>query len=153
MKRSKLLPAILMVTLTACSSSSDDATPPASISITGASVVTQAEGDPYVDLTVTTSADDTLTGVTVDPQTVAESVQLTSSDREPTPGSSISPAPLTPGTRIDSVELAAGQPTTFGPGAYGMWLTNPKKLAKDSTVTITLTLEGAGDVSVQAPVR
>lgn len=143
----------MIAALAACSSQDTDPAPPASVTITGASVVAQVDGDPYIAMTVTTSTADQLSAAEVDPQTVADSVELTAAGPEPAAPTGGDPAPITPGDPIDSVELAAGQPTTFGPGAYGMWLTEPKKLKKDSTITITLTLKEAGPVVVQAPVR
>ena len=49
--------------------------------------------------------------------------------------------------------MSGGQATTFGPGSYGMWLSNPKKLKTGLTVTITLNMEKAGEIRVQAPIH
>lgn len=144
---------VTMALLTACSGQEDELAPPATISITGASVVTQADGDPYVTMTVTTSAADQLTAAEVDAKTVAKSVELATPGPDPSAATGGDPAPITPGDPVDFVDLPAGQATTFGPGAYGMWLAEAKQLEQGSTVTITLILKDAGQVVVQAPVR
>jgi copper(I)-binding protein len=153
--------AVVMATMAAisgCTGSSnsvDDSepTPPASVSITGATVVTQTGGDPYVSMMITTSSDDRLTAVEVDPEAVAGSVVLAESGAEPTPNAAGEPAPFTPGRTVDGIDLSAGEATAFGPGSYGIWLSEQKDLAADSTVTITLTLQDAGELTVEAPVR
>lgn len=138
--------------LAACSSQEDAPAPPASISITGASVVTQEGGDPFVTMDLTVSAPDQLTAVEVGAD-IAESVQLTDPGPESIAPTDEDPAPIVAGVPIDAVALSAGDPTTFGPGSYGMWLIGPKELEAESTITITLTLQDAGPVVVEAPVR
>lgn len=151
---------VLITPVTACSSQSRDAaeeTAPATaptVAITGASVVVQAEGGtPYVTMTLTTSASDRLISAKVDPALVAGAVILTEPSPAPTPGPEGQPAPLAPGDPVDSVKLGAGKPTEFGPGSNGMWLAEPKELTAGSLVTLTLTLDQAGEIQVQAPVQ
>lgn len=123
----------------------------ATVSITGASVVLQPKGDPFITMNLTTSANDRLTAAEVDPETVASGIVLT--EPAPAPSAEAEPGPFVPGTTIDAVGLEGGKETSFGPGGYGMWLSKPKKLKEGSTVTITLTLEDSGKLTVQAPVR
>jgi hypothetical protein len=142
--------------LTACSNqgpSPDSADMPA-VAILGASVVKQTrDNPPYVTMTLTTSSNDRLKSAAVDPDKVAKAVVLTAPTAltPPKPGEDIDP--LTPTEPIDSIPLTGGQATTFGPGSYGMWLSDPRKLKTGSSVTITLNMEKAGEVRVQAPVH
>lgn len=143
-----------LTVLTGCTGMSDTSQQEAgqaTVSITGAYVVLQPPGDPFITMNVTTSSDDRLTSAKVDPATVASGVVLT--DPSVTASTDPKPGPFTPGTTIDAVALVGGKVTSFGPGGYGMWLSKPKKLKKNSTVSITLTLENSGELVVQAPVR
>jgi copper(I)-binding protein len=146
----------VMTPLTACSNhgpSPDSADIP-TVAISGASVVAQnRDNSPYVTMTLTTSSSDRLKSAAVDPDKVAQKVILTAPTAvtPPKPGENVEP--LSPSEPIDSIPLTGAQATTFGPGSYGMWLSNPKKLKTGLTVTITLNMEKAGEISVQAPVH
>ena len=125
-----------------------------SVAINGASVVAQPGDNPaYVIMTLTTTGTDQLTSAAVDPDKVAKAVILTAPTTvaPPKPGEDM--APLSPSGPIDSIPLTSAQATTFGPGSYGMWLSNPKKLKTGSTITITLNMEKVGEMQVQAPVH
>jgi copper(I)-binding protein len=146
----------LLTPLSACSSQAPtpDRTDVPSVAIGGAAVVTQAGDNPaYVTMTVTTTGADQLKSAAVDPAKAAKAVILTAPTtvHPPKPGENMEP--LRPSEPIDSIPLTGGQAITFGPGSYGMWLSKPKKLKTGSTVTITLNMEKAGEIQVQAPVH
>ena len=119
-----------------------------SVSVTGATIVRQAGGDPFVAMNMTSSQADRITGVRVDAAVITD-VLMTSAQALP----SASPQPgaatptVTPGEMIDGIDLAAGQQAAVGPGSYGIWLQDPKKLKKGGTVTLTFILEHAGQVA------
>jgi copper(I)-binding protein len=146
----------VLTQLTACSSQVPvpDRTDVPSVAINGASVVAQTGDNPaYVTMTLTTSGTDQLTSAAVDPDKVAKAVILTAPTTVAPPKPGVDMAPLSPSEPIDSIPLTSAQATTFGPGSYGMWLVNPKKLKTGSTITITLNIEKAGEIQVQAPVH
>lgn len=140
----------------ACSSSGSGPAPreSANVNVSGAAVVSRpGNATPYVVMSVTTSSQGELVGVTVDPA-VAKSVTLTAppaTTPSPTPIKAPEPAPT--GTPKSSIPLVPGQPTVFGPGFNGMWLQEAKSLKRGSSVTITLDLTNATDVAVEAIVR
>lgn len=141
---------------TACSSQAPvpDRTDLPSVAIKGASVIAQPGDNPaYVTMTLTTTGTDQLTSAAVDPDKVAKAVILTAPTTvaPPKPGEDM--APLNPSEPIDSIPLSSAQAITFGPGSYGMWLSSPKKLKTGSTIMITLSMEKAGEIQVQAPVH
>jgi hypothetical protein len=140
--------------LAACSSKAPKPGDTPSVAIAGASVIRQGgDNPPYVTMTVTTSVPDRLNSATVDQNKVAEGVILTAPAAIAPPEPGKKPGPLSPAESIDAIELAGGQAITFGPGSYGMWLSKPKKLTTGRIVTITLNMDKAGDVDIQAPVR
>ncbi len=146
----------VMTPLTACSNQGptpDTANMP-TVAISGASVIMQEnDNSPYVTMTLTTSSTDRLKSAAVDPDKVAQKVILTAPTAVTPPKPGEKAKPLSPSEPIDSIPLTGAQATTFGPGSYGMWLSNPKKLKTGLTVTITLNMEKAGEVRVQAPIH
>lgn len=156
MKRFQWVLAVVMVAA-GCSSSPDStstAVPsPASqrptVSVSGASVQLQ-DGEPFVGMTVAASQQDVL--IEVSGSDVGE-VRLTSPTAQSTPSAPTKGVPVfMGGEAIDRVDVPGGQPVTFGPGGYGLFL--PSLKAKDDEpVTLQLVFENAGTVLVTAAVR
>lgn len=117
-----------------------------------------ANGAAY--FTVTASADDTMTGVSVDPSIAAmaemhETVMSMGSETTMAMGSETTMGmgggmTMQP---VDSIPLTAGEPFVFEPGGYHIMLMElVKPLEIGQTITLTLSFEQAGDVEVEVPV-
>jgi copper(I)-binding protein len=119
-----------------------------------------ANGAAY--FTITSPADDTLTGVSVDASVAKmsqmhETVMGGGMTGTTMPGTTMAGATTTAPQMtmqpVDKIELKAGIATEFKPGGYHimlMELTKPLKVG--DSIALTLTLAKAGSITVQVPV-
>lgn len=113
-------------------------------------------------LTLSAAQDDALTGASVDPS-VAAAVQIHVTTMAGHDGtghgtSSGSASATTTGAMtmkpVDRIELPKGKPVTLAPGGYHLMVVElARPLQRDTTITLTLHLAVAGDLSVEVPVR
>ena len=113
-------------------------------------------GAAYV--TITSSVDDALIGVTVDPSVAAmaqihETVTSSDTSMSSGMGSGSTMAPAMTMQEVDRIDLPAGTGVGLKPGGYHIMLMDlAKPLETGAKVVITLTFEKAGEKSVEFPV-
>jgi copper(I)-binding protein len=112
--------------------------------------------------TVVSATNDRLTGVAVDASVAARAEihqsMMMGSDSTMDMGSDSTAAGMGGGEMqmgpVDGVDIAANTPFVFEPGGYHIMLFDvAKPLADGDTITLTLTFQEHGDVTLEVPVR
>jgi copper(I)-binding protein len=138
--------------------SAEEATPSASsapqqpsVTISEAYVAKQRQAAPFLGMTITANADDSISRVsTVQDEALflTEPVSVATPTAPPTGR----PPAFSPGEEVSEVEVQAGEPLVFGPGGYGAFL-DDESLKTGEALNFQITFERAGVVRLSAVVR